>query len=61
MKLFSMSCTIYSNVVVAETRYCIHLYTNRLNYLLPRCVMVALIGGGSYWAGPAHFWALNQT
>ena len=27
MKLFSMSCTIYSNVMVAGTRYCIHLYT----------------------------------
>jgi len=30
MKLFSMSCTIYSNVMVAGTRYRIHLYTNRL-------------------------------
>jgi len=25
-----MSCTIYSNVVVAGTRYCMHLYTNSL-------------------------------
>jgi len=30
MKSFSMSCAIYSNVVVAGTHYCIHLYTNRL-------------------------------
>jgi len=30
MKLFSMSCTIYSNVMAAGTRYCIHLYTNSL-------------------------------
>jgi len=30
MKLFSMSCTIYSNVVVAGTCYSIHLYTDRL-------------------------------
>ena len=30
MTLFSMSCTIYSNVMVAGTRYRIHLYTNSL-------------------------------
>jgi len=30
MKLFSISCTIYSNVMVAGTRYRIHLYTSRL-------------------------------
>jgi len=30
MKLFSMSYIIYSNVMVAGTRYCIHLYTNSL-------------------------------
>jgi len=30
MKLFSMSCTSYSNVMVAGTRYRIHLYTNSL-------------------------------
>jgi len=33
MKLFSMGCTIYSNVMVAGTRYRIHLYTSRLGLL----------------------------
>jgi len=28
MKLFSMSCTICTNVMVAGTRYRIHLHTN---------------------------------
>jgi len=30
MKLISISCTIYINVMVAETRYRIHLYKYRL-------------------------------
>ena len=42
MKLFSMSCTIYSDVMVAGARYRIHLYTNWL-YSLPRCIIVAQI------------------